>query len=196
MNPEPPSLATSIRTERTVLRPPRTSDVNVLVAAMRRNEAHLRPWTPQRPGADRRPTLATIARDIAAARRSWRRDEAYTFFVFDRGVASPTVIGRVTLGRVLRGAFQNSFLGYWIDVSEQGKGIMTEAVHATLGFAFGALGLHRVQAGVMPKNPASMRILEKLGFRREGVAERYLQIAGKWEDHVLFALTREEWADG
>ena len=63
-----------------------------------------------------------------------------------------------------------------------------------VAFAFGPLGLHRVQAAVMPNNPASLRVLDKAGFRREGLAERYLQIAGVWADHVLFATTVEEWA--
>ena len=69
---------------------------------------------------------------------------------------------------------------------------MTEGIQAVLDFAFGPAGLHRVQAAIMPRNPRSLRVIEKLGFRREGYAERYLQIAGKWEDHVVFARTREE----
>jgi hypothetical protein len=70
---------------------------------------------------------------------------------------------------------------------------MSEAVDAMLGFAFGRLGLHRLQAAVMPTNHASRSILQKRGFREEGYAERYLRIAGKWEDHVLYGLTLEEW---
>ncbi len=176
------------------MRPPRASDVGVLLTALRRNDAHLRPFTPQRPNdrGDRRPTLATVARDVTVARRAWRRDDSYTFFLFDRHDRR-SVLGRVTLGRVIRGPFQNSFLGYWVDVGTQRKGIMTEAVRAVVGFAFDTLALHRVQAGVMPRNLASIRVLEKLGFRNEGLAVRYLQIAGKWEDHIIFAMTREEW---
>jgi len=95
---------------------------------------------------------------------------------------------------VLRGAFQNAYLGYWIDGERQGRGLTTEAVVAATSFAFEAAGLHRVQAAVMPRNLASQRVLEKAGYRREGVAERYLCIAGRWEDHQIFALTAEEWA--
>ena len=176
-----------------MLRPPRASDVGALLTALRRNEAHLRPYTPQRPDrGDRRPTLASVARDVTSARRAWRRDDSYTFFLFDREDRR-RVLGRVTLGRVIRGPFQNAFLGYWVDVGTQGKGVMTEAVRAVVGYAFDTLALHRVQAGVMPRNAASIRVVEKVGFRSEGLAVRYLQIAGKWEDHVIFALTREEW---
>ncbi len=103
------------------------------------------------------------------------------------------VIGRVALGGVMRGAFLNAHLGYWIDVDHQGRGHTTEAVAEVVSFAFRVAGLHRVQAAVMPRNAASLRVLAKVGFRKEGESSRYLQIAGKWEDHYLLALTKEEW---
>jgi ribosomal-protein-alanine N-acetyltransferase len=103
------------------------------------------------------------------------------------------VIGRIALGGVLLGAFHNAYLGYWIDADHQGRGLTTEAVLAATAFAFTTVRLHRVQAAVMPNNAPSLRVLEKAGYRREGFAERYLCIAGKWEDHVLFAMTAEEW---
>ncbi len=81
-------------------------------------------------------------------------------------------------------------------MNRQGQGLMTEGIRLALGFAFGAAGLHRVQAAIMPRNQASLRVVEKVGFRREGFAQRYLQIAGKWEDHLLFAITQEEWPPG
>ena len=104
------------------------------------------------------------------------------------------IIGRVALTGVTRGAFQNAYLGYFIDVEQQRRGLTTEAVELATRFAFEDARLHRVQAAVMPNNDASLRVLEKVAFRREGVAERYLQIAGRWETHVLFAVTVEEWA--
>jgi ribosomal-protein-alanine N-acetyltransferase len=190
-----PSLRTTLQTERLTARPPRSADVGLLLAALRRNEAHLRPWSPLRQGADRRATLATVARDVVVARRSWRRDEAYTFYLFGRAADESAIIGRVTLGRVLRGPFQNSFLGYWLDVAQQRRGLMTEAVAAVVAFAFGTLDLHRVQASIMPRNVSSVRVVEKLGFRHEGVSQNYLHIAGKWEDHAIYALTREDWRE-
>lgn len=199
METEGPSLRTTLETARLLVRPPRSSDVTLLLAAQRRNEAHLRPWSPLRAGGDHRPSLVTVAKDVAMARRCWRCDEAYTFYLFDREGAefgAQPVVGRVTLGRVLRGPFQNSFLGYWLDVSQQRRGLMTEAVGAVVDFAFGALALHRVQASIMPRNLSSVRVVEKLGFRHEGVSRRYLHIAGNWEDHAIYAITREEWRGG
>jgi ribosomal-protein-alanine N-acetyltransferase len=73
---------------------------------------------------------------------------------------------------------------------------MTEAVRGAFAFAFGAAKLHRVQIAIMPRNVASLRVMEKLGVRREGIAPRYLRIAGAWEDHVIFAVTAEDWASG
>ena len=93
----------------------------------------------------------------------------------------------------MRGAFLNAYLGYWIDAEHEGRGLMTESVTAAVDFVFTVVGLHRVQAAVMPRNLGSARVLEKVGFRREGYAERYLAIAGTWEDHLIFGLTAEEW---
>lgn len=171
-----------------------------LLAAQRKNAEHLRPWSPAAPPGQRRPTLAGAAHEIARYRALWRSGVSCAFYVFSNEVpagkstrVTRPIVGRVTLGTIARGVFQNAYLGYWIDRDEQGRGLMTEAVRAVVDFAFGTAGLHRVQAGVMPRNPGSMRVLEKCGFRREGYAERYLKIADCWEDHVLFATTVEEW---
>ncbi|MFO0660479.1 MAG: GNAT family protein [Polyangiaceae bacterium] len=98
------------------------------------------------------------------------------------------------LSDVIRGAAQQATLGYWIAAKYQGQGLTTEAVRLALGFAFDALKLHRVQAATMPINTASRRVLAKVGFREEGLAVRYLQIAGSWADHVMHAITAEEWS--
>jgi ribosomal-protein-alanine N-acetyltransferase len=127
-------------------------------------------------------------------RRAWQESRAFTFLVTltDDDDAS-RIVGRVALTQVVRGAFQNAVLGYWIDVDHQKRGLMTESVAATLAFAFGPASLHRVQAGVMPRNQASVKVLARLGFRLEGFADRYLKIAERWEDHLLFGITAEEW---
>lgn len=190
------SLATRLESERLVLRGAQPSDVPHLYRALRRNADHLRPFSPAPPPTDRRPTLALATREIERWRTLWRTGESYALFVFMRGEEkgdSARIVGRVTLGRVTRGAFLNSYLGYFVDHEEQGKGITTEAVRCALDFAFGPLRLHRVQAAIMPRNVASVRVAEKCGFRHEGQALRYLQIAGVWEDHEIFALTAEEW---
>ncbi len=190
--PAPPPLSTLIETERLLLRPPRTTDVPGMRAALRKNATHLRPWSvAQAPGEDPA-SLTSVSRAVLRHRREWKAGQAYVLLIAPRE-DDDSVIGRVAFGGVLRGAFQNAYLGYWIDEDRQGRGLMTEAVRAATGFAFASAGLHRVQAAVMPRNAGSLRVLEKASYRREGFAARYLCIAGTWEDHVIFAVTAEEW---
>jgi [ribosomal protein S5]-alanine N-acetyltransferase len=113
----------------------------------------------------------------------------YAFGIFDAG----GLVGYANLNAVVRGVFQNAYLGYAVAEKANGRGYATEAVRAAVRIAFEELGLHRVQAAVMPRNVGSIRVLEKAGFRREGLAEGYLLINGTWEDQVLFAVTRDEY---
>jgi ribosomal-protein-alanine N-acetyltransferase len=189
--PRRPSLTTRLATPRLTLRAARESDVPLLFHALRRNNDYLRAWSPAPAPGEKRVTLTLVAREIARWRSLWRRDDTYAFYLFPREDPS-VIIGRITLGRISRGVFQNAYTGYWIDRERQGTGLMTEAMKAALGFAFDRLGLHRVQAAIMPHNPGSIRVAEKCGFRKEGYAERYLKIADRWEDHVIFAITEEE----
>jgi ribosomal-protein-alanine N-acetyltransferase len=140
-------------------------------------------------------SLTEISKAILRQRREWSKGEAFVLFIVDP-VGDEAIIGRIALTGVMRGAFLSAHLGYWIDQEHQRKGYMTEAVREVTRFAFDVLGLHRVQAAVMPHNTASLRVLEKLGFRKEGESPRYLQIAGRWADHVVFAVTAEEWPRG
>jgi ribosomal-protein-alanine N-acetyltransferase len=186
-----PPLSTRLTTQRLVLRPPRTGDVGELRRLLRHNQAHLRPWNPApRPGED--PTSITeVSNTVLRQRREWKTGRSFVFLLALRN--EPTrLVGKVALNGVMRGAMHGAYLGYWMDVDQQNGGLCTEAIGAVLDFAFGPAQLHRVQAAIMPHNARSLRVIEKLGFRREGYAERYLQIAGKWEDHILFARTREE----
>lgn len=102
------------------------------------------------------------------------------------------VIGRISLNNVVRGAFQSCSLGYWVRSSANGRGHATAAAGLMLCTAFGELGLHRVEAGTLVHNTASQRVLERNGFERFGLAPRYLRIAGRWQDHVLFQLLAPE----
>jgi ribosomal-protein-alanine N-acetyltransferase len=138
-------------------------------------------------------SLAEVTKLVSRWRREWTQDRGYSFVVTLR-VEDEPIIGRLSLTHVARGAWQNAHLGYWIDQGHQGKGLMTEAVQGAVDWAFSTLRLHRVQAAVMPRNPASLRVLDKAGFRREGISPRFLQIAGRWEDHVIFARTLEDHA--
>ena len=184
--------STQLTTERLVLRPARPADVPAIRHAARKNHEHLRPWTALPPPGEDPTSLTAVSREVLRTRNAWKRGAGHAFWMFDLET-DERVLGRVQLSSIVRGAFHNAYLGYWCDGEHQGRGLTTEAVRAVVSCAFGQLELHRVQAAVMPGNVPSLRVLAKLGFRLEGRAERYLQIAGAWEDHDVFALTREEW---
>jgi ribosomal-protein-alanine N-acetyltransferase len=105
--------------------------------------------------------------------------------------ADDVLVGRVALTSIVRGAFQNAYLGYAIDQDHTGRGLGTAAVSQAIAIAW-ENGLHRVQAAVTPGNTASKRVLDKVGFRREGLALRYLMLAGRWTDQELWAITTED----
>jgi ribosomal-protein-alanine N-acetyltransferase len=180
---------------RVALRAPRAVDIPELRALIARNADHLRPWSPSPPPGTNPLGLAELGRTIAKQRREWKLGAAYVFVAILRYGREP-IAGRVALTSVTRGPWQSAQVGYWLDAASGGRGLMTECVGLALDFAFEDLGLHRVQAAVMPRNAASRRILAKCGFREEGYAERYLRIGGRWEDHVIYGLTAEEWQPG
>lgn len=186
-----PSLTTRLVTKHLLLRPPRTGDVTEIRRLLRANHEHLKPWNPAPPPGEDPASITEVSNSVLRQRRDWKRGRGYVFMLAEREQPG-TFIGKIALSGVMRGAMYGAYLGYWMAADVQGRGLVTEGLRAVLDFAFGAAGLHRVQAAIMPRNPQSLRVIEKLGFRREGYAERYLQIAGKWEDHIVFARTREE----
>jgi ribosomal-protein-alanine N-acetyltransferase len=136
-------------------------------------------------------------RDAFRARcGAWERqrqfDTAYGFGLF---LLDGTFAGEVSLGSVLRGPFQSSFIGYWIDEAQGGKGYVPEGVALVIRYGFDSLGLHRMEAAIVPRNVKSRRVAAKLGLRDEGIAHRFLQIRGVWEDHVRYAITYEDWLE-
>jgi [ribosomal protein S5]-alanine N-acetyltransferase len=189
----PPPLSARLTTDRLVLRPPRTDDVPALRVALRKNTVHLRRWSVSPAPGEDPSSLTSVSRAVLRYRKEWKAGLAYVL-VLSLREDEREIIGRVALGGIQRGAYLNGHLGYWIDAEHEGRGLMTEAVGAATTFAFTSLGLHRVQAAVMPNNSGSQRVLEKAGYRKEGFALRYLCIAGTWEDHILYAVTEEEWS--
>jgi ribosomal-protein-alanine N-acetyltransferase len=117
-------------------------------------------------------------------------DAAYGFGMFLRD--SGRLAGEVSLGSVQRGPFQSAYIGYWVDEALAGQGLVPEGVVAALRYGFEVLGLHRLEAAIVPRNAASRRVAEKLELREEGTALRFLQIQGVFEDHVRYAITSEE----
>lgn len=176
--------------ERTAIRPLGLGDLPEYLELVVANREHTAPWDPVRPEYfyTRSGQQDQLRRDEEA----WIQGTGYAFAALDLA-AGGRIVGRIALGNVVRGSWQNATLGYWIAADASGRGHGTEAVRLMLDFAFGSAGLHRIQPAIIPRNRASLRLAEKVGFRREGRALRYLQIAGVWEDHDIFSLTAEEW---
>ena len=146
------------------------------------------PWEPTWP--DDALTKAAFRRRLTRYSDDWTRDRGYAFFIFKR--SDNVIIGGITIANVRRGVAQSSSFGYWVGKRYARNGYMTEAVLGACSFAFDQLGQHRVEAACLPNNEASQGVLRKSGFRYEGLAKRYLKINGFWQDHVLFALLRDE----
>ena len=127
-------------------------------------------------------TVQSIEKLIRNAMRNYRNKTGVRFYI--RIPESETVIGTIALNSIVWGAFRSCFLGYGLDKDHIGNGYMTEAVNMVTEYAFSELGLHRIEANVMPRNTASLRVLEKCGFEPEGLARKYLLINGVWEDHI------------
>jgi ribosomal-protein-alanine N-acetyltransferase len=106
---------------------------------------------------------------------------------------SEKFIGEINISNITRGAFQSGHVGYWIDENCAGNGYTPEALVMIIKFAFDELHLHRLQVSIVPRNRSSRRVVEKLDLRCEGLAEKYLEINGVWEDHLRYAMTVEEW---
>ncbi|KQT88080.1 GNAT family protein [Aurantimonas sp. Leaf443] len=172
-----------------LLRMPRSSDFPSWAALRRESREFLRPWEPAW-------TTDELTREAYALRlRRYRLDArertGYTFFLFD---PDGTLLGGTTVGQIRRGVAQSCTLGYWMGERFAGRGFMTRAVETLKPFVFDVEGLHRVEAACLPSNARSIALLEKSGFTREGHLRQYLKIAGRWEDHYLYALLAEEWS--
>ena len=177
--------------KRVMLRPLTPADFPEWREVRVRNEDWLVPWEPQRPASTPDPTRNRAAFESRCSARERERsaDHAYPFGVFiDQRLA-----GEININNVVRGALQCGTIGYWIDQTRAGHGYIAEAVVVLARFAFEELHLHRLEICIVPRNTNSRRVMEKLAIRDEGVALRFLEINGTWEDHVRYAITLEEW---
>jgi ribosomal-protein-alanine N-acetyltransferase len=178
---------------RVVLRPLVAQDFNGWSEVRRRNGEWLTKWEPARLAHHPDPE---INRDVFAARCGARDRERhagtqYAFGIFVDGAFA----GEINLNNVVRGAFQSATIGYWIDKARAGHSFMSEAVLTLAQYSFESLNLHRLEICIIPRNANSRRVVEKLGIREEGIAERFLEINGVWEDHVRYGITVEEWLE-
>ncbi len=177
-----------LRSNGLVLRFPTTSDYASWAELRGLSREHLVPWEPQ--WADDELSRVSYKMRLRHYERELREHAGYAFFVFR--ALDDQLIGGLTLTNVRRGVTLSCAIGYWVGVSHTGQGYMTNAVKAVRSFAFEGLRLHRVEAACLPSNIASIRVLEKAGFQREGLARKYLKINGAWQDHVLYASLRDD----
>ncbi|MGE3144191.1 MAG: GNAT family N-acetyltransferase [Pseudorhodoplanes sp.] len=173
----------AIHGEGVFLRVPETSDYAQWSALREASRDFLTPWEPTWPADDL--SRGAFRRRLRRYADDMRADLAYPFFLFERN--QNHLLGGLTLTNVRRGVAQAASLGYWIGLPYARRGFMSAGVRALLPFAFQALRLHRVEAACIPSNAASMRLLEKCGFKPEGRAREYLCINGIWQDHLLYA---------
>jgi ribosomal-protein-alanine N-acetyltransferase len=165
------------------LRIPQMADWNEWARLREASRDFLVPWEPLWPSDDL--THRAFRRRLRRYAREMRDDLGYPFLIFR--TADRALLGGITLTNIRRGVAQVASLGYWTGAPFAGKGYMTAALAALIPFAHGTLRLKRIEAACLPHNVASVRLLERLGFVREGYAREYLCIAGKWQDHLLFA---------
>ncbi|MCL2735769.1 MAG: GNAT family N-acetyltransferase [Propionibacteriaceae bacterium] len=184
----------TLRYGRLLLTPFRRRDVDEVSAVRTRNISWLSPWDATSP----KPSGVALSSD-KRARFMW--DQAV------RGVSVPwlirwahlserPVIGQCTISNIIYGSAQCASIGYWIDQRYAGRSITPAAVAMATDYAFSAVGLHRIEICIRPENTPSLRVVEKLGFRYEGLRPRYIHIAGDWRDHEVFALTPDEVPEG
>lgn len=187
----------TLQAGRVAVRPLRLRDAVPWVEVRLRNEAWLAPWEgrpveqPDLSWAERH-SVGAFSAMLRVQRRDAKAGRALPFAVTVDG----DLAGQVTVGNLVRGAYDGAYVGYWVDQRVAGRGVTPTALALALQHCFGDVGLHRVEANVRPENAASLRVVEKLGFRDEGLRRRYLFIDGDWRDHRCFALLREDVADG
>jgi ribosomal-protein-alanine N-acetyltransferase len=169
------------------LRLPRLEDRAEMLRVRRGSRAFLEPWeaTPERGPSPWGPGwfdrfLASSATDASLRMLICAADDG-------------RIVGQIGLGGIVRGAFQSAFLGYWIAETETRRGYARQAITLAISHAFGTMGLHRVEANIIPRNKPSKLLVKRIGFRYEGLARRYLRINHVWEDHEHWAISREEW---
>lgn len=179
---------------RVLLRPLAVGDFEAWREVRVRSRDWLVKWEPRPlPGqpdatADKR----VFAARCGARERERQLGSGYGFGIFV-GPDQDRFAGEINMTSIQRGPYQNAYVGYWIDEALAGNSYVPEAFAVLCQFAFDELGLHRLQASVIPRNSASRRVMAKLGLRSEGTAVRYLEINGVWEDHIRYAITSEEW---
>ena len=179
----------NISTKRCILRLPELQESQLMCDFIARNKAYIQQWEPLQP--DNYYTNDYWKEKITQLREDFLNDKSCCLNIYLQ--ETKQLIGIVNYSNFVRGAFHSCFLGFKISEALQGKGMMTEALEASVAYVFQTLNIHRIAANYMPHNKASARVLEKCGFVQEGIAEDYLYINGKWAKHVLTSLINHNW---
>lgn len=178
-------MGSLLKTPRGLLRVPQRSDDVAIQRYYWDNRYFFKPWMPSY--APQRFELPFIQEWIQKTRAAQEAGSLLTFLLI-LDAAPDQVIGMITFSQIQRGVAQYCFLGYHIDEQYNGQGLATEALITALSYVFDILQLHRIEANIMPHNQASIRVIEKLGFEREGLCKALLKIDGRWQDHWRYAL--------
>jgi ribosomal-protein-alanine N-acetyltransferase len=177
-----------IQSERVLLRTPQMSDYPEWAELRALSRDFLAPWEPL--WAADELSRSSYRRRVRHYLRDLREDLGYALFIFC--AQTEVLVGGITVCNVRRGVTQACTLGYWIGAPYARRGYMTAAVRSVIPFVFDSLELHRLEAACLPANTASVKLLERTGFTREGLARRYLKINGVWQDHLLYALLESD----
>ena len=171
-----------------ILRPPQPGDFAEWAELREASRAFLTPWEPIWPADDL--TRGAFRRRLKRYAEDQRADLSYSFFIALK--PEGVLVGGITLANIRRGVAQAGSIGYWVGEPHARSGIMTAALRALVPFSFVTLRLHRLEAACIPTNVASIALLERSGFQREGYARQYLCINGTWQDHLLYARIKDE----
>ncbi|NUQ72168.1 MAG: ribosomal protein S5-alanine N-acetyltransferase [Polyangiaceae bacterium] len=179
-----------LETDRLRIRLPVPEDVPAILQFFTENRAFFKPTDPPRPEAFY--TTGYWMKRVRSIATDYVQDKGCNFFLFEKA-GNTEVVGYINLSNFVRGAFQACYLGYGLAEKHQGKGLMSEGLRAAIEHAWKTLRLHRIMANYLPHNERSAGVLKGLGFVVEGYAKDYLYINGRWQDHVLTALTNDRW---
>jgi ribosomal-protein-alanine N-acetyltransferase len=176
-------------TDRLILRILRPKDAGLVLDYITRNKDFLKEWETDRPD-----DYYTLSHQKSLLKRDYRRFQELQMlrlWIFKKDDPSK-VIGTIALDNIIRGPFLSCFLGYRLDRDNINQGYTTEALGELIRIAFEDMGLHRLEANIMPRNQRSLRVVEKLGFVDEGLSRDYLKINEKWEDHIHMVLLNKD----
>jgi ribosomal-protein-alanine N-acetyltransferase len=175
-----------------ILRPLTADDFEQYKEVRDRCYVWLSPWEPTVDGVPMDTTSSEehfLAR-VSAFERGSQFDMSYGFGIF---LHDGTFLGEVSLGTIVRGPFQSALMGYWIDERYAGQGFVPEALSLVIDYAFSVLGFRRLEVAIVPRNTASVRVAEKLGFVFEGLSRQYIEVNGVREDHNRYSMTPDLW---